>query len=72
MADWIESAKTRLAAITASDALGRELNAGDAPSLDGIVDAAADDGYRLRTVMRAVILSPAFQAKSNPASGAAS
>ncbi|MBL4768489.1 MAG: hypothetical protein JKY94_12405 [Rhodobacteraceae bacterium] len=26
MADWIEPAKTRLAAITASDALGRELN----------------------------------------------
>lgn len=26
MADWIKSAKTRLAAITASDALGRELN----------------------------------------------
>ncbi len=47
-------------------ALGRELNPGDALALDEIVDKAAADAYRLRTIMKAVVLSPVFRVKSSP------
>lgn len=47
-----------------SYALGRALDAGDRPSLDAIVANAAQDGYRLRTIIREVVLSPSFTRSS--------
>ena len=47
-------------------ALEREMRAADAPALDQIVDTAAADDYRLRTIMKAVVMSPVFRAKSSP------
>jgi hypothetical protein len=43
-----------------SYALGRKLDARDGPSLDSIVTNSAKDGYRFRTMMREVVLSPTF------------
>lgn len=42
-------------------ALGRELTAVDTPSIDQIVERSAKDDYRLRTVLREVVLSPSFR-----------
>lgn len=44
--------------------LGRALDAGDRPSLDTIVANAAQDGYRLRTIIREVVLSDSFTRSS--------
>jgi hypothetical protein len=49
-----------------SFALGREMTAADSPALDQIVSAAADDGYRLHTLIRQIVLSEPFRFKSNP------
>ena len=48
-----------------SYALGRKLDARDGPSLDGIVANSAKDDYRFRTMMKEVVLSPAFTNKSS-------
>lgn len=48
-------------------ALGRQVTPADQPALDGIVRATADDGYRLRALMRQIALSEPFQTKCNPA-----
>jgi hypothetical protein len=54
-------------------ALGRELVPADRPALDRIVAAAAPGGYRMRDLMKAIVLSEPFQTKYNPvdASGTA-
>lgn len=48
-------------------ALGRELVPADRPALDRIVAAAAPGGYRMRDLMKAVVLSEPFHTKYNPA-----
>ncbi|TDU66603.1 cytochrome c [Prosthecobacter fusiformis] len=48
-------------------ALGREVTPADQAALDGIVTTTAADGYRLRTLMRQIVLSEPFQTKYNPA-----
>ncbi|MFM8497449.1 MAG: DUF1592 domain-containing protein, partial [Planctomycetia bacterium] len=54
-------------------ALGRELVPADRPALDQIVAAAAPGGYRMRDLMKEIVLSEPFQTKYNPvdASGTA-
>ena len=54
-------------------ALGRELVPADRPALDRIVTAAAPGGYRMRDLMKQIVLSDPFQTKYNPvdASGTA-
>lgn len=47
-------------------ALGRELDVADQPALDAIVAGAAVDNFRLRTLMKQVILSEPFAQKFNP------
>ena len=49
-----------------SYALGRGLSVADAPALDDIVKASADDGYKLRTLIKAVATSPPLLEKGNP------
>ncbi len=48
-------------------ALGRELAPGDSPALNQIVTASAADGWRMRQMMKQVILSEPFRVKFNPA-----
>lgn len=48
-------------------AVGRELVPADRPALDRIVAATAPDGYRMRDLMRQVVLSEPFLTKYNPA-----
>ncbi len=43
-------------------ALGRELTAGDDPALDEIVRASAPSGYRMREMIKRVVLSAPFRA----------
>lgn len=50
-----------LAAHLLSYALGREVTATDAPALDKIVCVAADDDYRLHTLIQQIVLSEPFQ-----------
>jgi cytochrome c553 len=47
-------------------ALGRELVPADRPALDRIVAATAADGFRIRDLMRQVVLSEPFLTASNP------
>jgi hypothetical protein len=47
-------------------ALGRELTPGDQPALHRMVKASAAEGYRLRGLLREVILSEPFRVKFNP------
>lgn len=47
-------------------ALGRELDPTDQPALDRIVSASAADDFRLRGMMKQVILSEPFRMKFNP------
>lgn len=44
--------------------LGRELAAADSPALDRIAEASAEDGYRLRALMKQIVLSAPFRHKS--------
>lgn len=44
-----------------SYAIGRKLDARDAPSLDRIVSNSARDGYRFRTMVKEVVLSRSFR-----------
>jgi hypothetical protein len=44
--------------------LARELGAADQPALDKIVAVTAGDGYRMKTLIREVILSEPFQSKT--------
>ncbi|MEK0447430.1 MAG: hypothetical protein RLZZ399_2751 [Verrucomicrobiota bacterium] len=46
--------------------LGRELAPSDQPAIRRIVVASAEDGYRLRGMMKQVILSEPFRVKFNP------
>ena len=48
-------------------ALGRELAPSDRLALNQIVTASEPDGWRLRQVMKQVILSDSFRVKFNPA-----
>ncbi|MCU0981943.1 MAG: DUF1588 domain-containing protein, partial [Pirellulaceae bacterium] len=48
-------------------ALARELEPADGPALDKIVAACAADGFRLRHMMKQVVLSEPFGMKFNPA-----
>lgn len=45
-------------------ALGRELGPADEIALDSVVEKAAGDGYRMKTLIGEVILSEPFQAKA--------
>lgn len=47
-------------------ALGRGIGPQDRPSIRAIARAAAEDGYRVRTVMRGVITSDAFLMRKTP------
>jgi hypothetical protein len=47
-------------------ALGRELVPADRPALDRIVAAAAPGGYRMRDLMRQIVVSEPFLTKYNP------
>lgn len=49
-----------------SYALGRETGVADSPALDRVVQAAADDGYKLRTIIKLIATSPPFLEKGNP------
>jgi hypothetical protein len=49
-----------------SFATARELQAADELALDDIVQVTAQDGYRLQTLIKQVILSEPFRTKSNP------
>jgi hypothetical protein len=42
-------------------ALGRSLDYRDMPTIRGIVDAAADEGYRLEPIVLGIVTSPAFR-----------
>ena len=46
--------------------LAREIGAADQQSLDKIVKMTSQDDYRIQTLLREVVLSDAFQRKSNP------
>jgi hypothetical protein len=47
-------------------ALGREVTVHDGPALDEIVRTGEADGWRLRQMMRGVVLSEPFRMKFNP------
>ncbi len=47
-------------------ALAREMGPADQLALDEIAAATADDGYRIQTLLKQVILSEPFQTKTNP------
>ncbi|MEM7700263.1 MAG: DUF1585 domain-containing protein, partial [Verrucomicrobiota bacterium] len=49
-----------------SYALARELTAADGPALDHIANETARDDYRIRTLIREVILSDPFLTKTTP------
>ncbi|MEO0474640.1 MAG: DUF1592 domain-containing protein [Planctomycetota bacterium] len=49
-----------------SYALGRESGVADSPALDAIAQAVADDGYKMRTMIRSIATSEPFLAKGNP------
>lgn len=49
-----------------SYALGRELSVADSPAIDDIVQATVNDDYRMRTLIRAVAVSPPFLEKGDP------
>jgi hypothetical protein len=49
-----------------SFALARELGATDQIALDQIAKATADDGYKIQTLLKTLILSKPFQSKTNP------
>lgn len=49
-----------------SYALGRQLEYYDEPALQEIIEAMADDDYRLQTLLREVVSSFPFQYKKNP------
>jgi hypothetical protein len=49
-----------------SYALGRQLEYFDEPAIRGIIDATQKDGYRLRTMIHAIVESYPFQYKKNP------
>lgn len=53
------------AAHVLSFGLAREPVPADEPALDAIVDATAGDGYRMRTLIREVVLSDPFRALQN-------
>lgn len=52
-------------------ALGREITTHDGPALDAIVRAGSADGWRLRQMMRQIVLSEPFRMKFNPSETAA-
>ena len=54
------------AAHVLSFALARELTAADEPSLDQIVQQSAKNDYRIRTLLREVVLCEAFQSVEAP------
>jgi mono/diheme cytochrome c family protein len=47
-------------------ALGRELSASDSPALDQIVSKTAAESFRLRAMLKQIVLSEPFRHKSNP------
>ncbi len=47
--------------------LARQLEAADQIALDKMVEAAADDDYRIQSLLKQVILSEPFRSKTNPA-----
>ena len=47
-----------------SFSLGRETGVADSPSLTRIVDATREDGYRIHTLIREIVLSDSFHHKS--------
>lgn len=47
-------------------ALGREISVADAPALAEITQTTVDDGYRLRTLLKAVAMSEPFLANPTP------
>lgn len=49
-----------------SFALAREIGAADQPALDRIVEATAQDDYKIQTLIKNVILSKPFQNKTTP------
>ncbi len=49
-----------------SFAQGRELNAADSPALDAIVRQTAAAGYRIRPLIKQIVLSEPFMHKYNP------
>ena len=49
-----------------SFAVARELGAADQVALDEITRRAADDGYKMQTLLKQVVLSEPFQSKYNP------
>lgn len=51
-----------------SFALGREVSVKDLPALDEIVHQTAADNYRMRTLIRQIVLSEPFRQKVNPIS----
>jgi hypothetical protein len=54
-----------------SFSLARELGAADQPALDQIAQATAEDDYRMKTVIKQVILSEPFQIKARSRAAAA-
>ncbi len=51
--------------------LGRKIDLRDQPALDRIAQAAAGEGYRLRALIKQVVLSEPFQSKFQPRPGQA-
>ncbi|MDA0346101.1 MAG: DUF1592 domain-containing protein [Verrucomicrobia bacterium] len=49
-----------------SFALARKLGAADSPALDKIADTTAADGYKIQTLLKAIIFSEPFLSKTNP------
>ena len=46
--------------------LGRELGVADGLALDEISKKTAEDGYRMQTLLREIVLSEPFLSKTNP------
>ncbi|MBI1372475.1 MAG: DUF1592 domain-containing protein [Phycisphaera sp.] len=73
--DAILAEKDRFAAAfvkhVLSYALAREVEVADGPAVEAIVKASAADGYRLRELIKGVVLSRPFGQKSNPREAAA-
>jgi hypothetical protein len=51
-------------------ALGRGVIAGDRPQIRAIARMAEADNFRIRTVIRGIVLSDAFRLRKTPASAA--
>ena len=49
-----------------SYALARELTPADRLALQDVAQATADDDYKLRTLLRQVVLSEPFRTRSSP------